>query len=107
MRNARRGREASERNLILAKQRYVVEVARAFYQTLTTNGFGGYFEVFMGDQGALEISESAGRGSVYRDTANAPDWKSYVKDGLLTAEDEVERGDKSRAGLICEETIFL
>ena len=62
--------------------------ARAFYQTLTTNGFGGYFEVFMGDQGALEISESAGRGSVYRDTANAPDWKPYVKDGLLSAPKE-------------------
>ncbi|MEI9972592.1 MAG: Gfo/Idh/MocA family oxidoreductase [Ignavibacteriota bacterium] len=62
--------------------------ARAFYQTITTNGFGGYFEVFMGDQGALEISESAGRGSIYRDTANAPDWKSYVKDGLLVAPKE-------------------
>jgi predicted dehydrogenase len=61
---------------------------RAFYQTLTTNGFGGYYEVFMGDQGALEISESAGRGSVYRDTANAPDWKSFVKDGLLVAPKE-------------------
>ena len=60
-------------------------VVRAFYQTLTTNGFGGYYEVFMGDQGALEISESAGRGSIYRDTANAPDWKSFVKDGLLVA----------------------
>ena len=56
---------------------------RAFYQTLTTNGFGGYFEVFMGDEGTLEISESAGRGKVYRDVANAPDWKSFVKDGLL------------------------
>lgn len=61
---------------------------RAFYQTLTTNGFGGYYEVFMGDQGALELSESAGRGSVYRDTANAPDWKSFVKDGLLVAPKE-------------------
>src|ERR1017187_4377184 len=58
-------------------------VARAFYQTITTNGFGGYFEVFMGDQGTLEISESAGRGKVYRDVANAPDWKAFVKDGLL------------------------
>ena len=63
-------------------------VVRAFYQTLTTNGFGGYYEVFMGDQAALEISESAGRGSIYRDVANAPDWKPYVKDGLLTAPKE-------------------
>jgi hypothetical protein len=43
--------------------------ARAFYQTITTNGFGGYYEVFMGDQGALEISESAGAG---RSTAIPP-----------------------------------
>jgi predicted dehydrogenase len=58
---------------------------RAFYQTLTTNGFGGYYEVFMGDQGSLEISESAGRGKIYRDLANAPDWGSWVKQGLLLA----------------------
>ncbi|HEX3746998.1 MAG TPA: Gfo/Idh/MocA family oxidoreductase [Bryobacteraceae bacterium] len=78
--------------------------ARAFYQTITTNGFGGYFEVFMGDQGALEISESAGRGSVYRDTANAPDWKSYVKDGLLTAPKEEVKPGAAAAVLDVRET---
>jgi predicted dehydrogenase len=77
---------------------------RAFYQTLTTNGFGGYFEVFMGDQGALEISESAGRGSIYRDTANAPDWKSYVKDGLLTAPKEEAKPAAATAVLDVRET---
>lgn len=61
---------------------------RAFYQTLTTNGFGGYYEVFMGDQGTLEISESAGKGKIYRDLANAPDWGSWVKQGLLLAPKE-------------------
>jgi predicted dehydrogenase len=71
--------------------------ARAFYQTITTNGFGGYYEVFMGDQGALEISESAGRGSIYRDTANAPDWKSFVKDGLLVAPKEEPKPAASAA----------
>jgi predicted dehydrogenase len=49
---------------------------RAFYQTGTTNGFGGYHELFMGDQGSLEISESGARAKVYRDVANAPDWGS-------------------------------
>jgi len=58
---------------------------RAFYQTGTTNGFGGYFELFMGDQGSLEISESGARAKVYRDVANAPDWGSLVKRGLLMA----------------------
>ncbi|MBZ5495001.1 MAG: Gfo/Idh/MocA family oxidoreductase [Acidobacteriia bacterium] len=63
-------------------------MVRAFYQTLTTNGFGGYYEVFLGDQGSLEISESAGRGKVYRDVANAPDWGSWVRQGLLLAPKE-------------------
>lgn len=34
LRNARRARQAQERNLILSKQRFMVEVARAHYQTL-------------------------------------------------------------------------
>jgi predicted dehydrogenase len=58
---------------------------RAFYQTITTNGFGGYYELFLGDQGSLEISESGARANVYRDIANAPDWGSLVKKGLLKA----------------------
>lgn len=58
---------------------------RAFYQTITTNGFGGYYELFLGDQGSLEISESGARAKVYRDVANAPDWGSLVKRGLLMA----------------------
>jgi hypothetical protein len=62
--------------------------ARAFYQTLTTNNFGGYYEVFLGDQGSLEISESGARARVYRDVANAPDWGSWVKQGLLLAPEE-------------------
>ena len=34
LRNARRAREAQERNLVLSKQRFMVEVARVHYQTL-------------------------------------------------------------------------
>jgi len=73
---------------------------RAFYQTLTTNGFGGYYEVFMGDQGSLEISESAGRAKVYRDVANAPDWKSFVKDGLLLAPKEEPKPAQPAAAVL-------
>ena len=61
---------------------------RAFYQTITTNGFGGYYELFMGDQGSLEISESGARAKVFRDVANAPDWGPLVKRGLLVAPQE-------------------
>jgi predicted dehydrogenase len=69
---------------------------RASYQTLTTNGFGGYYEVFMGDQGTLQISESAGMGRVYRDEANAPDWDQWVKKGFLSEpvqEQKPQQGD--------------
>jgi predicted dehydrogenase len=57
-------------------------IVRAFYQTLTTNSSMGYFENFMGDQGALNISESAGRGGIYREQI-APDWKPWVERGYL------------------------
>ena len=63
-------------------------MVRAFYQTITTNGFGGYYELFLGDHGSLEISESGARAKVYRDVANAPDWGSLVKRGLLMAPKE-------------------
>jgi predicted dehydrogenase len=53
------------------------------YETLFTNGYGGHVEVFMGDQGTLELSESIGRGGLYRDP-EAPDWSKWVRLGLLS-----------------------
>ena len=50
------------------------QTVRAFYQTITTNSNNGYFESFMGDEGTLQISESAGKGEVHREPA-APDWE--------------------------------
>ena len=60
-------------------------VVRAFYQTITTNSNQGYFESFMGDQGTLTISESASRGAVYREAANAatPLWDEWVQKGYI------------------------
>jgi predicted dehydrogenase len=54
----------------------------ASYRTITTNGYRGNFEVFMGDEGTLELSESPGSGGVYRDP-QAPDWDKWVRLGLL------------------------
>ncbi len=68
-------------------------MTRAFYQTLTTNSSEGYFEKFMGDQGTLLISESSGRGSVYREQS-APMWDPWVERGFLTAP---ELGDISHS----------
>lgn len=58
---------------------------RASYQTLTTNSANGYFESFMGDRGTLMISESANRGSIYRENwVNEEDWQQWVDKGYLT-----------------------
>jgi len=68
------------------------QTVRAFYQTITTNSSQGYFETFMGDQGTLQISESASRGSVYREPS-APEWDKWVKAGVLKAPVEEEKPD--------------
>jgi predicted dehydrogenase len=71
---------------VLATYEYETEqgMVRAFYQTITTNSSYGYFERFMGDQGTLEISESASRGGVYREQT-APLWDKWVEQGILNA----------------------
>lgn len=54
----------------------------ACHRTITTNGYRGHVEVFMGDEGTLELSESPGSGGVYRDP-QAPDWDKWVRLDLL------------------------
>ncbi len=71
---------------------------RAFYQTITTNSSEGYFENFLGDQGTLNISESASRGGVYREPS-APDWQKWVDMGYLTAPEEEK---KPAAGVVLD-----
>jgi predicted dehydrogenase len=60
--------------------------ARAMYQVQTTTKQGGFYEVFMGDDGALQISEVPTRGNWAMREAHAPEWDSLVKDGLLLNE---------------------
>ena len=60
--------------------------ARAFYQVQTTTKNGGFYETFMGDDGALQISEVPTRGNWAMREAHAPEWDSLVKDGLLQSE---------------------
>jgi predicted dehydrogenase len=73
---------------------------RAFYQTITTNSNQGYYESFMGDEGTMMISESAGRGAVYREQS-APDWDKWVKLGFLK-EPKKEEPKKDAAGDVRE-----
>jgi predicted dehydrogenase len=60
--------------------------ARALYQVQTTTKYGGFYEVFMGDDGAIQISEVAQRGNWALREAHAPEWDSLVKEGLLLSE---------------------
>lgn len=55
----------------------------AFYQTISSSASGGYFESFMGNEGALIISERANRCEIFRDQRTAPKWDQWVEDGML------------------------
>lgn len=51
---------------------------RAFYQTLTTTSAGGgYWEYFMGDEGAIKMSENPNLTQVFREE-RAPDWDKWI-----------------------------
>ncbi|MFI4912256.1 MAG: Gfo/Idh/MocA family oxidoreductase [Sedimentisphaeraceae bacterium JB056] len=81
-------------------------MVRAYYQTLTTNSNGGYYETFMGDQGTLFISESSSRGGIYREPSS-PDWEKWVKAGIITepvAEKKPEKTEDSGSLLDVRET---
>ncbi|MEX2044258.1 MAG: Gfo/Idh/MocA family oxidoreductase [Opitutus sp.] len=71
-------------------------VVRATYDVLTTTSAGGgYHEYFMGDEGAMKISENPKLTRVYRE-ARAPDWDAHVNAGLITRPDS---GEGAIAGL--------
>ncbi len=76
---------------------------RAFYQTITTNSSNGYFETFMGDRGTLLISESAARGTVYRENWVPPeDWEKWVKMGYVEAPVKEEPAEATAGGAVLD-----
>jgi predicted dehydrogenase len=58
-------------------------VRTAYHVLTTTSAGGGYFEYFMGDEGALKMSENPKYTKLYRE-ARAPDWDQWVAKGLIT-----------------------
>jgi hypothetical protein len=48
----------------------------------TTSAGGGYFEYFMGTEGALKMSENPSLTRLYRENA-APEWTEWEKRGLV------------------------
>ena len=58
-------------------------IVRTQYQVLTTTSAGGgYHEYFMGDEGALKMSENPKYTKLYRE-ARAPEWDGWVDKGLI------------------------
>lgn len=58
-------------------------VVRTSYQVLTTTSAGGgYHEYFMGDEGALKLSENPKYTKLYRE-ARAPEWDPFVARGVV------------------------
>ncbi len=64
--------------------------ARAFYQTLATTGAGGgYYEYFMGDEGALRMSENPAFTKMYREyrEETVASWDDLAKKGFIRKEE--------------------
>ena len=60
-------------------------VVRAFYQVqTTTSAGGGYFEMFMGDEGTLKMSENPALTAIYRE-ARAPSWDDLISKNYIRA----------------------
>lgn len=61
-------------------------VARAFYQVqTTTSAGGGYFEMFMGDDGTIKMSEDPSICAIYREArATAVSWDDLVQKGYVS-----------------------
>ncbi|HVU48835.1 MAG TPA: Gfo/Idh/MocA family oxidoreductase [Terracidiphilus sp.] len=62
-------------------------VARAFYQVqTTTSAGGGYFEMFMGDDGTIKMSEDPSICAIYREArADAVSWDDLEQKGYVRA----------------------
>ena len=81
-----KGREWFDNVMAVYEFQTAEGAARAMYQVQTTTKYGGFYEVFMGDDGAIQISEVAQRGNWALREAHAPEWDSLVKEGLLLSE---------------------
>ena len=65
-------------------------IVRATYEVLTTTSAGGgYHEYFMGDEGALKMSENPKFTKIYRE-ARAPEWDEHVTKKLISRPDTGE-----------------
>lgn len=99
-----KGREWYDNVMAIYEYQTGQGTVRAFYQTITTNSRGGYYEAFMGDEGMLNISEAAGSwDGVYREAWVQPTkWEKWVKKGYLrpAAEQLVQEPDPNAVAAV-------
>ncbi len=94
-----KGREWYDNVMAIYEYQTSQGIVRAFYQTITTNSRGGYYEAFMGDEGMLNISEAASSwDGIYREPWVQPaKWEKWVKKGYLKAIVEQQESDTGAA----------
>ena len=76
---------------------------RAFYQVLTTTSAGGgYFEYFMGTEGAIKMSENPKFTRAFRE-ARAPEWEEWKRRKYIRRKgetDDVKPWEKSKSAVV-------
>jgi predicted dehydrogenase len=81
-------------------------IVRALYQTSTTNSSQGYFEMFMGDEGTLVISEASNRGSIYReDWVDETKWQPWIKSNYVIKKEPPKQAAQTTAAVDARETV--
>ncbi|MHC5073893.1 MAG: Gfo/Idh/MocA family oxidoreductase [Planctomycetota bacterium] len=81
-------------------------IVRALYQTGTTNSSQGYFEIFMGDEGTLLISEASNRGNIYReDWVPETKWQPAIKSGYVVQKEPPKQTAQTTAAVDARESV--
>ncbi|HVU09034.1 MAG TPA: Gfo/Idh/MocA family oxidoreductase [Verrucomicrobiae bacterium] len=91
--------------MVIYEFQSVKGIARAFYQVqTTTSAGGGYFEMFMGDDGTIKMSEDPSICAIYREARAEGAWDDLVQRGWVKLK---EAADADAAKVDVRETAAL